>query len=612
MALIGFAEFPGITGILSVSAGLSHGISPGTISITTTPQPSFAASDGDLVMTCGNDRIVFHNCRVDKGSLQLDANQAVIGFTLIDRRFRWRWGEISGLWNQRLAIEGQVQSETLKTPQELAKLCLQAMGERRYDVSQLPNATRPLVNWDHDNPAQALADLCESLGCRVVLKLDDSVAIVRTGVGIMLPKDGATQDSITIDPPDAPDSIKLVGGASRYQGDFLLEAVGLDLDGSVRRINELSYAPANGWVGTNPENFVGLKDNKKARTLALQSVFRWYRIPFSPLAVDGGPFYLPGYGRVRSVGQLFLENEQVLVNLQTERVMVAGGVQEQEVKKPLPAKVYGYYWPNHPGAYGNWLDNITNVNDKANDSNLPRWTVEGAEVRFGFSLNALQHRVEFSQPVYRWQRVEVLGNVVKHVVPAALVLRTACSIRDTATRVMVKWSLERKTGLRNGTGAKIIKHDEVVLTHFPEYSPTNNRPHGVKNNKAVVEIESDFVRPDGVLVKKPVQFDSVEIEANHYLDAAMLKYQVSEPQVLTYHGLRPIDLDGAVQQVGWTISSSGHPSTTASRNNEYDLTEMPYAERRFHEKFWAGKFWQAMDKVAAMHEPEWLRRAMKK
>lgn len=615
MPLIGTATFPGINGITAVNAGLSQGISPGVISITTAPQDSFAASDGDLVLTCGNDQIVFRNCRVDKASLQLDASNAVIGFTLLDRRFRWRWGELSGLWNQRLAIEGQLQSETEKTPQQLATLCLAAMGERRFDVSQLPNDTRPLVNWDHDNPAQALANLCDSLGCRVVLRLDDSVAIVRTGVGALLPKDGAIQDSITVDPPDAPDSIKLVGGPSRYQADMLLEAVGLDLDGTVKRIADLSYQPEDGWAKSNPRHFVDLQD-KKARDLARQSVYRWYRVPAIPVGPDERKLELPGYGKVLTVSQLFLENEQVLVSLQTERVMLPGGAtQEREVKKPLPARVFGYYWPgNNPGMTADFADNIDpddgQPRNKANDSDLPRHTASGADVRFGWSLNALQHRVEFSEPVFRYVRVEALGFVFQGITPARLVLRTAVSIRDTKTRVLVRWTMERKTGLKNGTGAKIIRHDELQLTHFPVYGFTTNVPTGVKDNKNDVEIPLGTAGEFGA--DKKATFDGVEIEAAHYLDAAERAYQTEKPQTMTYHGLRPIDVDGAVQQVGWSINSNGHPTTTASRNDEFDLTEVPYAERRFHEKFWAGKFWKAMDDAAKLHEPDWLRRAMKK
>jgi hypothetical protein len=43
-------------------------------------------------------------------------------------------------------------------------------------VSGLPNLSRPEVDWVFANPAQELAALAESLGCRVVLGLDGRVA----------------------------------------------------------------------------------------------------------------------------------------------------------------------------------------------------------------------------------------------------------------------------------------------------------------------------------------------------------------------------------------------------------------------------------------------------
>ncbi len=146
-------------------------------------------------------------------------------------------------------------TDTERTPQELAELYLNAMGEVDYDISELPDDTRPPVDHDYDNPAEALAALCESLGCRIVLQLDNTVKLVRSGAGAGLPAEFLLEDSLTIDLPEKPDKIAVVCGPSLYQVDFPLEAVGLDRDttsggdptDTIKPIDELSYKPSGGW-----------------------------------------------------------------------------------------------------------------------------------------------------------------------------------------------------------------------------------------------------------------------------------------------------------------------------------------------------------------------------
>ena len=607
MSIIGYAEYPGIDTITAASGSLSHGISPNVLSITTAPQPSFAAKDGDLVLTAGAVKIVWKDCRIDKASLQYSATGATIGFSLLDRRWKWKFGEISGIWNTRLATDaiGSLNETTEKAPQELAGMCLDAMNEFGYDVSRLPNENRPPVNWDSDNPAQALANLADSLGCRVVLRLNNTVAIVKTGEGAKLPTDGATADSAIIDPPDAPDSIKLVGGPSRYQIDVLLEAVGLDVDNEIKPIGKLSYKPAGGWEKETALTFPGVAD-KKAKKLAFQTLYRWYRIAPKPLGADGKTLTIPGFGKVLDVQQMLLDNEQILVSESLERVMMPGGIlAEKRVKRPLPTFVFGYYNPKTQKT-GSYSDNVSGEGNRAHDGNLPQWTADGAEVMIGYSLNALQYRVEFSDRVLRYSE---LADKSFNYVPALLCLRTAVTMRDTKTRVMRRFKMSRETGERSGTGAKIIKREEIVLQHFPVYGHTTNKPHTVKTNENDVLIDADGVGADGQKINKTVQFDSVTIEAGHYLDAAEQAYQAKNPQTFTYHGLVAIELDGAIQQVAWSVNSSGHPTTTASRNEESDVLDVPYSERRFHEKFWGGKLDQMQRQLAEQHQPDWFRKA---
>ena len=265
----------------------------------------------------------FTDCKVDKASFRFNQGGLLWQFSIFDRRWFWAFGEISGDYNERtpnvqsqqsLDNLGSINPDTVQTPQQLAALLLDAMKEPVYNVSQMPDITRPEVHWQNDPPAQALASLADQLGCRVVLKLDDSVAVVQQGVGAALPATNVLAFSAVVDPPEQPDAFKVVGGKTRYNPTFLLEAVGLDIDGTIQLIDDLTYKPAGGWIATDPFFFYGVQGwgplsdfvfaqpplwvnyqtiaQINPQQLARQTVYRWYRISMND--VDATPVAISG------------------------------------------------------------------------------------------------------------------------------------------------------------------------------------------------------------------------------------------------------------------------------------------------------------------------------
>src|SRR4029079_12872330 len=110
--------------------------------------------------------------------------------------------------------------------------------------SQLPNDTRPHVEWVGANPMTELERLCQELSCRVVLHLDNSVTVEPLGVGAALPSlPSIMENSLSVDPPNQPDSIVVFGDRTVFQTRIPLEAVGKDIDDSVLPIDDLSYVP---------------------------------------------------------------------------------------------------------------------------------------------------------------------------------------------------------------------------------------------------------------------------------------------------------------------------------------------------------------------------------
>jgi len=552
--LHGRATFPGIQQVLSCSYVLSHGISPGVATLEIVPQSNFIAAGGSLVLFDGAVRLEFPRCKVDQSTVGLNAGGFITSLAIFDRRWAWAFGGLSGSYNLTSA-DGTYDKRRLKTPQQLATLCLQQLGETGFDVSEMPNDSLPLVEWDHENPAEALADLAQKMGCRVVLRLDGRVKLARTGSGTQLPRprQDILEDSLTINPPERPDGILFSGGPTRFQVDFVLEAVGEDVDGKIKPIFDLSYKPAGGWSGVVPPFFgqvskipVGILD-RIPRDLAKATVFRWYRIDNRDVGDLRKNILIPGYGRIDILDQILpIEDELVQTFIDVENGQ----------PKNFPAEVEGTFYD---GKFG--------------DENRVHATYTD-----DFTIDRELGIVKFSG--YVGQLNPITGNYLA----ADLILRTACSVRNSVT-----WALQRFErlfvfpGPRFGTGAQQIKQDDLQLTLYPTYNAANKVMRITTNEKEMIR------------------------QADFEIAAAALAYQTPLPQEIAYAGLKAISPDGAIQQVAWSVGSGGC-TTRASRNDEFSVVTPSYQERRALERL-RGDFLQQLQKQLARQRQE--RRARK-
>jgi len=524
----GLIEFAGIKYPISGDFTFTTGISPSMATITCAPQNTIVWKVGPMVVSYGTMRITFPDCTADKIAVERASDGSEIWrVTILDRRWKWReCGTISGYYNVRRGSE-KIVEDTEKTPQELAKMCLKAMGETRYDVSVLPELPRPEIEWDYELPANALAALCDQFGCRVVLQLNNVVKIVKAGVGNHLPIDAlATAGGVAPDPPERPDSLVFVAAPNRYQLDLTLEAVGQDIeDGqlAVKRINELSYIPiVNGqktWEALD-SNCYSVTD-EKFRKLAVESVFRWYRI------VEGLPLKELGIATVNLDRILPIEDVQIEQQKIGDRV------------EPIPAWVYGLYSED--------LDTLNDGDDESTQPNGDVLNKPKGLFKGSWSLDVNTGIVKFSQQMYRHEDSKLK--------PAKLKLRTTVSMRDEKTRAWQRHEVKRKlTGPKAGTLPRYITRDDVALETYYDKGADKH------DNK-----------------------EEVEKQAKHYLDAAEAEYQFTLPASVTYAGFRAINPDGAIQQVSW--SNAGGPATTrASRNTEDVLYVPSYKERRRMER----------------------------
>lgn len=293
----GRALWPGVRSPVSCTYTLSHGVSPSAAVLRINPQPGVPyAAEGPLVITDGVGTVVLRDCKVDRVEEKRNASGVVWDITIMDRRWRWRdCGGVS-LWANQLDPQGKFIPWTVASPVEIATLCLQVMGERRFTidlptgltsaaaavvkeflptgVNFPPSGVNPPIDWYAVKPMVVLEQLAEMFGRVVVWRWDtDSVHVVQKGSGGPLPPGSISSRCPGVDAPETPDGVVVVGAPTRYQPDLDLTAMGEEWDGRYVPINSLSYAPV----------VLGAK-HKVEVTGAFDDDFRYY------VTVNGVPF----------------------------------------------------------------------------------------------------------------------------------------------------------------------------------------------------------------------------------------------------------------------------------------------------------------------------------
>ena len=570
MPIFGIATFPGLSQIVEASFDFTTGVTPSMATLTIAPQVNFTAQVGTLTFFDNMGvELQWPNARVDTNSFERNSSGLIWRLVIYDRRWKWQQtgggGIVFGGANLRWD-DGTMISKTERDPQTIAKACLDAMGETGYDVSALPNNDRPEILWDGNLPAHALDELCESLGCRVVLGLDDNVKICVVGTGANLPD---TPDVMTssgaMTVPGIPDRICAVCAPDRFQCDLELEAVGRETDGSYQLLQNLSYIKATGGVAaiTDPGDLSIIEDvvGEDACKLAEKYVFRYYRVKFPIPSIPG---YIDTQGNPNAS-----VSDPWRVKLEDEQVEMTTSVAEDGSSEPQckPAQVFGVFCDESDDSDSTDKNNVPGVgtpydSDPSLSSDGKKTSAEvgepwswhlGHEGRVGQAKDLL---VVFSQPIYQWANP---ANPGSGYAPATLYLRTAITLLDNFTFSPVRSYFSRDTGAGLNTPPRFDLFSDLQEWHYYSYSDKNT----VDN------------------------FADLQGDANYYINGILQEYQANTPQTVTYAGMKRIDLDGAIQHVHWHVGKSGC-TTTASRNNEQIHRVQPLSYRKLMGKLKSG------------------------
>lgn len=566
MPLLNQCRYPGVLGFESATYTCSIGISPSQVIINAFPPFSGLAPHGDCEFSDGQRTIRIPDCaRVSVHGEQAGSPSA-IAIVLLDHRWRWQFGEISGRYNvpeQRTNTvplvpiptrpgepAGEPQPEppgtepikpsTKKSARELAILCLKAMAERNYKVDALPDDAYPTVNWDATNPAQALQSLVDQFGCVVVWRnVEQAAWICKRGEGARLPGGGMLAIGEQIDAKPLPSVIRLIGARIRYQQRFLLEAVGMDFDGSIRPLWALSYRPDDDdWTRVFPPSFGNLGTNlpgerttQDAIAAAKGSVYRMYRIKKTE-GDDKPVLTVPPDSKSRSAKK---QPEQI------RPLAYLNQTQKNDIGRyeRAPSRVLGVHTP----LYKYHLGKLPSSRWEDTDDETP--------VIVPFTINADLQLVIFS---------DYVGiRKTTGYEPASLVIECAAEVTDNDTNQYERYVRELKLTGGLDTEPAIIVREDLVYEVTAEYNVEPNRPSKVKTN-----------------------IKDIDQKAIYILLGEVPRYQIEDSQNNVYPGLLSIGLDGAITQVTWAVGGGtpSNPSTHASRNAEHNLYLPSYEGRR--------------------------------
>ncbi len=564
---IAYATFPGVSKIVGATATMGHGVTPSVMQLELAPQQSFSAAGGTFsiifsnIPDGGSDTIQYDwpDCKVLKHSFNRDSGGEKWTLQIVDRRWKWALGRVSGVYNIR-DEEGELIEDREKPAREIIELCLMGMGEdvegnpSGYILDDIPDA-RPKVEWDAEDAADALAEICDALGLRVVLQLDNRVAIRKAGEGNQLPSTityPIVENSLSINPPERPDKVELVAGATRHQVDIPLEAIGYDpMDEEIKLIDDLSYKPDDGWGSVFPPHFHGIKDPEKNETYAKSWVFRAYRLKIG----EDDPLEVAGWSTDEGEGDPITNIKQVLPIF--DKMVETEKDDPEKRKEPI---VFGRFWPGTDS--GKNTIKKDDVDPSAVEDADPTIVVDS-----DFSVDKKKGIIKFRDHVYANTEGDTDNEPVEFITGEPdLWLRISVPVRDPDTWGVNRYTKDKEVEVNGepanfGTQPKTIRHFEIEQTFTPIYSSGSFNIEDVETNEADIEEEVD-----------------------HYIDAEIANLSPAEPQTIQYANILPgLELDGAISQITFSTGSHGDNNcgvTTISRNDDQTDFTISYKERR--------------------------------
>ena len=260
----GNISFPGITAPQSLIVTRTVGVRPDRSILFAQPQPGTPDCSGTATLQFGfnGTTITMTNVLCDNGTLRITTQGHVQVFTLLDLRWQWSKSFYTQAFNVRQP-DGSIEPATQFTLQQIAQKLFNQLGVTA-DCSAIATSEYPEIVFDRHRVDDALDMLLSARGYVISLQVDNSVKVYRRGVGATLPANYDVRNaSITLNPPEIPYYLTAVGSRTLVQSKLYMPPVGIELDGTIKPVNSLSYKPAGGWDNTDLDGFSMINYKKK-------------------------------------------------------------------------------------------------------------------------------------------------------------------------------------------------------------------------------------------------------------------------------------------------------------------------------------------------------------
>ena len=232
--------------VIGIDGRLRRGTAPGTFRIRVPHDSNLTAEAGELVMVSDAGPVTLRNCIPDLSTLRTEHHDGKREWSVLlrDRRATWPGKQVSARWNRRYR-DNTIDPATEKEDSQIADEIMQDIGET---ASNTMYGTKPDIQWDDTPFSSAVDELTSLLPCHVCRNADDTYQIFQTdqGQGIsdgwpnIIPNYLAAIES-------GPKIIRVKCAKTWFGAALQLRAVGMDVDGRYKPINDLSYRPSTGW-----------------------------------------------------------------------------------------------------------------------------------------------------------------------------------------------------------------------------------------------------------------------------------------------------------------------------------------------------------------------------
>lgn len=434
-------RYGNVTGIASVEATLTRGVTPSRFILRIAPQENLSPAPATLTISDGTNTVQFPDMVPQLHSLRREVGEdkARWSLPLLDRRWKWAGPRVSARFNLRLP-NCKIREGYKKNAREIAQFLMDGLGEANADVGAVPNGCYPTFNWEGRPATLALKDLCDAVNCVPCLTTANRIVIVRRGVGPGLPEGPRVNAPWKFTPP-VPQKLVLAGGPSWWQTLLKLRPVTHESDGDLAALATADYWAADEF----PMFFPNIGQDE--RHLASRDAYRlWQAYQQSNGGLNIGSCPEP----INDIRQIY--------PIYSHRLDIgAQSTHGDEVE--LAATLRGTYWP--------WCDHPYN-------------TSEGTECPVDMQVIGRDGLLRTEVPIIEWDGGET---------PAAPDLYCLCAynVRKFDTAELLRMTRERNLG--GPAGAVTIYRPELFESRAHQYSGLNET--GVDNNLADVNQEAD-------------------------------------------------------------------------------------------------------------------------